>query len=200
MPIGDFGRTRKVALIGKLTAFCTVFLRRRQSPPTNDLSRREKLRASSARCIPSNGMEANMIFPKWLSSFVSSRPQTNRPLLFGGTGNDTVDGGVGNDLMLGNDGDDSMLGGTDNDVIIGGASNDTLLGNEGTDTLIGGAGADSLSDGSSRDVGVGGKGDVTSRGGQGTADTGDLLAADIETINESFGTKYDWEMSGMLVM
>ena len=75
--------------------------------------------------------------------------------------------------------------------------NDTLQGNEGTDTLIGGSGIDSLTGGSSRDVGVGGEGDVTNRGGQGTADAGDSLAIDIETINESFGTKYDWEMSGM---
>ena len=118
-------------------------------------------------------------------------------LLLGGAGNDTVDGGVGNDSMLGNDGDDSMIGGTGNDILIGGAGNDTLQGNEGTDTLIGGSGIDSLTGGSSRDVGVGGEGDVTNRGGQGTADAGDSLAIDIETINESFGTKYDWEMSGM---
>ncbi len=116
-------------------------------------------------------------------------------LLIGGTGNDNVDGGVGNDSIVGNDGNDSLIGGTGNDVIIGGAGNDTLLGNEGTDTLIGGSGVDSLSGGSSRDVGVGGQGDTTNRGGEGHADAGDILTADIETVNETFDMKYDWELT-----
>ncbi len=116
-------------------------------------------------------------------------------LLLGGTGNDTVDGGVGNDSMLGNDGNDSMTGGTGHDIVIGGAGNDTLLGNEGTDTLIGGSGIDSLSGGTSHDVGVGGEGDVSVRGGAGQSDTGDVLRGDVETANETFDIKYEWEFS-----
>lgn len=116
-------------------------------------------------------------------------------LLIGGAGNDTVDGGVGNDSMLGNDGNDSMTGGTGSDVIIGGTGNDTLLGNEGTDTLIGGSGIDSLSGGTSHDVGVGGEGDTTIRGGAGQSDTGDVLRGDVETVNETFDIKYEWEFT-----
>lgn len=116
-------------------------------------------------------------------------------LLIGGTGNDTVDGGVGNDSMLGNDGNDSMTGGTGSDVIIGGAGNDTLLGNEGTDTLIGGSGIDSLSGGTSQDVGVGGEGDTVNRGGAGQADAGDVLRGDVETANETFDIKFEWEFT-----
>ena len=121
-------------------------------------------------------------------------------LLLGGTGNDTVNGGVGNDSMLGNDGDDSMIGGTGNDIVIGGTGNDTLLGNEGADTLIGGTGADSLSGGNSLlDVGLGGEGGSTNRGGAGAPDVGDSLAADIETINETFDTKFSWELTVLIV-
>ncbi|MFM9964366.1 MAG: Ig-like domain-containing protein [Planctomycetaceae bacterium] len=119
-------------------------------------------------------------------------------LLLGGTGDDTVDGGVGNDSMLGNDGNDSLIGGTGNDVVIGGTGNDTLLGNEGTDILIGGSGADSLSGGNNPDIGLGGEGDTATRGGVGQSDEGDSLGADLETVNETFAIKFDWELNGLI--
>lgn len=122
-------------------------------------------------------------------------------LLLGGTGNDTVDGGVGNDSIIGNDGDDALLGGSGNDTLIGAAGNDTLSGNDGSDTLIGGTGADRVDGGTGLyDLGLGGQGDVTIREGSGVADVGDSLTTNIETVNETFDVRYDWELPSLRVV
>ena len=93
-------------------------------------------------------------------------------MLFGGSGNDTLDGGPGADTMIGGPGMDTadysvsaaavnvnlltglgsggdaqgdILGGIEN--IIGSAQADTLTGDNGANTFVGGAGADTLNGG-----------------------------------------------------
>ena len=112
--------------------------------------------------------------------------------LKGGKGNDVINGNAGNDALLGDDGDDQLNGGTDSDTIIGGIGNDTLHGNEGNDTLIGGLGADQLFGDADTDLGLGGKGGTT-RGGTGAKNTGDVLDASFESINEAFNTIFAFE-------
>lgn len=63
---------------------------------------------------------------------------------FGKRGNDTIDGKGGNDTIFGDHGNDRLLGGSGNDRLLGGADNDTLLGGTGNDTLLGGEGNDVL--------------------------------------------------------
>lgn len=60
-------------------------------------------------------------------------------IIYGGTGNDTINGGTGND---------TIYGGAGNDTIYGRAGNDALVGGGGTDQLDGGAGNNSLREGS----------------------------------------------------
>lgn len=113
-------------------------------------------------------------------------------LLKGGKGNDSVNGGGGNDAIFGDDGDDQLVGNAGNDTIIGGAGNDLLHGNSGDDTLIGGLGADQVFGDEDTDIGLGGKGG-TARGGNGAANSGDVLDASLESINEAFATIFPFE-------
>jgi len=95
-------------------------------------------------------------------------------MLWGGSGNDTIEGKAGSDTIEGGDGNDTLIGGDDspqwapdNDTISGGAGNDTLRGGAGADTLsgdsgsnyiYGGAGNDTISSTGAADV-VSGDGD-----------------------------------------
>jgi Ca2+-binding RTX toxin-like protein len=72
---------------------------------------------------------------------------TDTPLAYGRTGNDTLYGSDGSeDTLYGNRGNDSLIGN-------GGADN--LFGGYGADYLIGGAGADSLNGGAGNDILIG---------------------------------------------
>ncbi len=84
------------------------------------------------------------------------RGNPDAAVVYGGTGNDTldfrdrtittnpswVDGGAGNDTIYGSNGPDMLLGGAGNDIIYGGGGDDILDGGPGNDTLDGGAGDD----------------------------------------------------------
>ncbi len=105
----------------------------------------------------------------------------------------TLQGNGGDDALIGGSKNDSLLGGAGRDTIIGGAGNDTLRGGDDDDTLIGGLGADSVFGDSGADFGLGGRGSAA-RGGTGVKDTGDLLNASIETINEAFATVFAFEL------
>lgn len=86
-----------------------------------------------------------------------------RPLVLGGTGNDTVIGttittqfcdatlGDGNDRYVGGAAFDRPTGGNGNDNLDGGANNDTIIGNAGKDKLKGGDGNDILNGGADVD-------------------------------------------------
>ncbi len=117
-------------------------------------------------------------------------------LVLGGAGNDTVQAGTGNDSVFGGEGNDYLDGGAASDVVIGGAGNDTVVGNDGNDTLIGGFGTDVIRGGSGADVAVGGQGGAN-RGGNSSADSGDSITPDVESLNETFDIAFDWEVSGL---
>jgi Ca2+-binding RTX toxin-like protein len=51
-------------------------------------------------------------------------------------------GNTGNDSMDGCESDDTLYGGQDNDTLIGNKGNDVLFGEMGNDSLIGGTGSD----------------------------------------------------------
>ena len=78
-------------------------------------------------------------------------------MLFGGTGNDTIDGGDGEDTIDGGSGNDGIVGGNGNDQINGMGGNDTILGGDGDDLISGGAAADTLL-GQEGDDGISGNG------------------------------------------
>ena len=82
--------------------------------------------------------------------------------------------GAGNDTALGGSGNDSLNGGNDNDTIIGGLGNDQVFGGAGTD------------------LGLGGKGGPA-RSGNSAKNTGDLLNASLESINEAFNSIFAFE-------
>jgi Ca2+-binding RTX toxin-like protein len=110
----------------------------------------------------------------------------NDDLIYGGTGNDTIDGNQGDDWidgeqdddsLFGSDGDDTLIGGTGRDFIDGGSDDDSILGGDGNDTVYGDDGADFVDGGSDDDSINGGDGDDTLLGG---ADDGfdDIFGSD----------------------
>ncbi len=104
-------------------------------------------------------------------------------IIFGDTGNNTLDGGSGDDTIFGQGGDDFITGGRDslasrdinntidvadledqtesddgNDTLYGGRGNDTIIGGQGNDILDGGDGDDTLSGQDGVDIFRGGAG------------------------------------------
>lgn len=83
---------------------------------------------------------------------IDKSSETERHIIYGLDGDDTLDGGSGGDDLLGGGGEDELNGNDGTDVLIGGADNDTLSGGDGTDTLNGQAGADDLNGGNGADT------------------------------------------------
>jgi Ca2+-binding RTX toxin-like protein len=104
-------------------------------------------------------------------------------IIFGDSGNNTLDGAGGDDTIFGLGGDDLIIGGRDslasrdinntidvadledqtesddgNDTLYGGAGNDTILGGQGNDILDGGSGNDTMSGQAGIDIFRGGAG------------------------------------------
>lgn len=134
-----------------------------------------------------------------LTSEIALAIHTNRTIKTSATGTaklagnfENVIGGAGDDAILGNAAANSLLGGLGSDSIIGGAGNDTLRGGDGNDTVIGGVGNDQLFGDADTDLGLGGKGGPA-RGGTSKKDTGDVLNASIETVDEAFATIFGFE-------
>lgn len=65
---------------------------------------------------------------------------TNKNVLVGGDGNDSLQGNRLADTLLGEGGRDTLLGAASNDVLLGGDDDDSLVGGIGTDTLAGNGG------------------------------------------------------------
>jgi Ca2+-binding RTX toxin-like protein len=70
----------------------------------------------------------------------------------GNGGDDTIDGGDGNDTIDGGDGFDQISGGAGDDLIHGGEGFDTIDGGDGNDTIDGGNGIDFIDGGSGDDI------------------------------------------------
>ncbi len=92
---------------------------------------------------------------------------TGNDVLFGGDGNDSVFGGAGRDTLSGGGGDDELNGGAGNDSLSGDGENDTLIGGVGEDTLRGGSEDDALLGGNDDDLIHGENGDDSIEGGRG---------------------------------
>ena len=67
---------------------------------------------------------------------------SNRDILKGKKGDDTLIGYGGSDKLLGKKGNDTLIGGSGQDILMGSKGNDYLDGSKGIDTLNGGKGAD----------------------------------------------------------
>jgi hypothetical protein len=89
---------------------------------------------------------------------------SQRLVLMGGLGDDTLGGSLGNDTIQGDAGDDLLTGAGGNDSLDGGAGEDTLYGARGDDTLRGGDDDDVLSDGRGSNAHDGGSGTDTING------------------------------------
>jgi Ca2+-binding RTX toxin-like protein len=70
-------------------------------------------------------------------------------------GNDTINGYNGRDVLLGGDGNDTISGGNGGDYIWGGADNDTMYGNNAGDDMDGEGGIDTLDGGRGMDTCIG---------------------------------------------
>ncbi len=104
---------------------------------------------------------------------------TDRNLLVGAGGNETLTGGSGEDWIYGGNGNDTLKGNAGNDFLFGddgnfavyngprSTGNDSLYGGDGTDYLFGGRGDDLLDGGSGDDILIGGEDKDTLQGGQG---------------------------------
>ncbi len=79
--------------------------------------------------------------------------------LIGRGGGDTLKGGDGKDTLKGGDSKDRLFGGKGNDELGGGKGNDKMTGNGGNDTLNGGKGNDKLTGNKGGDTFVFSKGD-----------------------------------------
>jgi hypothetical protein len=66
---------------------------------------------------------------------LGSRADTVKQVLFGGTGEDTIEGGPGKQKIKGEEEDDTLFGGPGPDVIDGGPGQDTCDGGPGQDEL-----------------------------------------------------------------
>jgi len=133
----------------------------------------------------------DLISPRDVSSRVSGVPSsTDRNVIFGGNGDDSISGGRGSDvihagggndtvwgsysitggpdLLYGDNGHDSLFGSSGSDGLFGGNGNDTLIGGDieydnGNDFLSGGRGNDILDGLKGRDTLFGGRGEDTFR-------------------------------------
>lgn len=92
---------------------------------------------------------------------------SQKEILSGGTGSDTILGNKGDDNLSGDYGDDSIDGGADNDQISGDGGNDILRGGLGNDRLSGDQGDDNLYGGEGDDTLSQGKGSGLLDGGEG---------------------------------
>ncbi|MEZ5844597.1 MAG: DUF4114 domain-containing protein [Hyphomicrobiaceae bacterium] len=92
---------------------------------------------------------------------------SDKDVMTGGTGDDTMFGMADDDVMSGGDGDDRMWGNSGNDEMHGGAGNDEVRGGSGNDALSGGAGDDLLVGNSGDDKLDGGEGDDVLEGNSG---------------------------------
>jgi RHS repeat-associated protein len=73
-------------------------------------------------------------------------------VIFGTSGNDTLNGGTGNDQINGAAGNDLISGGAGNDILDGGIGNDTVNGGDGNDTIKAGFGTDTVDGGNGQDT------------------------------------------------
>jgi RTX calcium-binding nonapeptide repeat (4 copies)/Beta-galactosidase len=89
---------------------------------------------------------------------------SQRMVLLGGAGDDTLGGSLGNDDIGGGAGNDLLSGAGGDDSLDGGAGNDKLFGARGNDTLFGGGDDDTLADGRGDNTLDGGDGVDTVRG------------------------------------
>ncbi len=92
---------------------------------------------------------------------------TQRTLIYGGRGDDTLSGGSGADQLYGGRGKDILIGNKGADRLSGGDHDDRLHGGAGFDTLLGDKGDDRLLGGLDRDVLYGGLGSDYIEGGSG---------------------------------
>jgi hypothetical protein len=67
-----------------------------------------------------------------------SAPVKLPAIIFGGSGNNTIQAGGGPTVIVGGSGNDTLEGGSGNDILIGGAGSDHLSGNGGNNILIAG--------------------------------------------------------------
>jgi hypothetical protein len=109
---------------------------------------------------------------------------SQRLVLLGGAGDDTLGGSLGNDDIEGDAGNDRLLGAGGNDSLDGGPGNDILFGARGDDTLLGGDDNDTLSDGRGNNALDGGAGVDTVNGKKetpgGGTDTGVNTRPDLQ--------------------
>jgi len=77
-------------------------------------------------------------------------------VVFGSSGNDTINGGSARECIIGFAGNDTIDGGAGDDIVVGGDGGDVVYGNSGNDCLYGEAGADLLYGDSGYDLGDGG--------------------------------------------
>jgi Ca2+-binding RTX toxin-like protein len=97
-------------------------------------------------------------------SFVSD---VDAALVYGGSGNDTLEGGNASDTLVGGDDNDRLIGGSHDDQLIGGSGDDHLTGQNGHDSLSGGTGQDTLKGGTGYDTLKGGEGSDSLDGSDG---------------------------------
>ncbi|MGJ5633070.1 calcium-binding protein [Nostoc sp. CALU 1950] len=73
-------------------------------------------------------------------------------VIFGTSGNDTLNGGIGNDQINAAAGNDLISGGAGNDILDGALGNDTINGGDGNDTIKAGLGTDRVDGGNGQDT------------------------------------------------
>ena len=103
------------------------------------------------------GVEGYVLSGGDSANLIDASAMTERVLIYGNGGNDTLIGGsgfdgmlgmAGDDVLIGNDGTDGLQGGAGRDDLRGGGGNDRLNGGGGSfDTVRGGAGNDTLDGG-----------------------------------------------------
>lgn len=97
---------------------------------------------------------------------------------------------LGNDIVFGNSGDNTLNGSFGNDSLFGGSGNDTVIGEDGNDTLYGGTGRNLLD---------GGQGNDRLNGNTGAdrlIDTGALLGSEYDVMTG--GAANDTFISGLI--
>jgi VCBS repeat-containing protein len=102
-----------------------------------------------------------------LFSQLSSSQLNNDNILFGTSGNDTINAQNGVDTVYGWGGNDVIDGGQGVDTVYGGSGDDTIRGSQANDGLFGGSGSDVIYGDQDDDLIVGGYGADTLSGAQG---------------------------------
>lgn len=114
-------------------------------PPSGTMTPPTEATTISSQVVWIDGVKTTLVRGTGGDDLIDLSALTNRAIVYGLDGNDTILGTSYDDLIFAGSGDDSVQAGAGDDIILGAAGRDSLFGGTGDDTLSGGTEGDLLS-------------------------------------------------------